>query len=142
VTEEPDRATQRTAGDPPVASGAGSARLEGPGSVEAQLAKANPPPAPKDKLEEDRRSVVVERARSDLVLSQVVGYGALGIMAVQLAVADTGFLFYGLWNHWKVPAAAIEIWLAAIVVQVIGVVLLITKYLFPASGGNDSITTS
>jgi hypothetical protein len=142
VTADADTAPQRTAGAAPVVSAAGPARLEGPGSVEAQLAKANPPPAPKDKLEEDRRSVVVERARSDLVLSQVVGYGALGLMAVQLAVADTGFLFHGLWNHWKVPAAAIEIWLGAIVVQVIGVVLLITKYLFPASGGVDATTTS
>lgn len=33
--------------------------------------------------------------------------------------------------HWQVPTAAIQAWLAATVVQVIGIVLVITRSLFP-----------
>lgn len=105
-------------------------------AVHAEVAKADPPPEARDKLDEDRRRVRVERARSDLKLSKVVGYGALGLMSAQLIVADAAFYFYGFWNSWHVPAAAVEIWLAAIVVQVVGVVLVITNHLFPGDPGN------
>jgi hypothetical protein len=100
-------------------------------SVEQRAEKANPPPAPKDKLEEDQRRVTVDRARSDLRLSKVVGYGVLTLMAVQLVIADKAFFDYGHAYGWKIPVASIETWLAAIAIQVIGVVLEITKYLFP-----------
>lgn len=80
----------------------------------------------------------VDRARADLKLSKVVGYGALGLMAGQVLIADTAFFFYGFNNGWAIPAAAMDAWLAAAVIQVIGVVLVITRYLFPG-GGTDSV---
>jgi hypothetical protein len=101
-------------------------------SAGSVLAKADSPPEPKDKLDQDRRKVVVDRAKADLKLSKVVGYGALSVMGVQVLIADAAFFFYGFENHWKIPAAAIDAWLAAAVIQVIGVVLVITNYLFPA----------
>jgi hypothetical protein len=50
--------------------------------------------------------------------------------AVQLAVADIGFMFYGFFNRWHIPSVAIEYWLAATIVEVIGVVVLIVKAIF------------
>jgi hypothetical protein len=100
-------------------------------SAGSVLARADSPPEPKDKLDQDRRKVVVDRAKADLKLSKVVGYGALSVMGVQVLIADAAFFFYGFDNAWKIPAAAIDAWLAAAVIQVIGVVLVITNYLFP-----------
>lgn len=111
------------------ASAGASAVPQTAGSV---LAKADSPPQPKDKLDEDSRKVDLERKTADLKLSKVVGYGALGFMAAQLAVADVAFFLYGESNAWQIPASAIEVWLAATVIEVIGVVLVIAKYLFPS----------
>jgi hypothetical protein len=60
--------------------------------------------------------------------------GALIAVAVQIGIADTVFVVYGFANGWNVPAQAMEVWLAATVVQVIGVVLVITRSLFPKDG--------
>jgi hypothetical protein len=69
----------------------------------------------------------------------VAGTAALG----QVVCADLVFIRYASHGmHWRVPAGAIEAWLAATVVQVIGIVLVITRSLFPASqshmGGDGS----
>jgi len=54
------------------------------------------------------------------------------VLGAQLVVADVVFIIYA-WAgvHWKVPPAAISAWLGAVVVQVIGIVMVIVKGLFP-----------
>ena len=110
--------------------------VPGIGSVERKLERANPPPALKDRLEADRRQVVVDRARSDLKLSKWVGYGAMALVVGQIVVADKAFFDYGHAYAWRIPVTAISAWLGAIVIQIVGVVLVITKYLFPPTGGD------
>lgn len=56
---------------------------------------------------------------------------------VQIGIADLVFYRYGSANGWEIPVSAIQAWLAAVVVQVISVVLVITRYLFPAGGDTD-----
>lgn len=52
--------------------------------------------------------------------------------AVQVLIADVLFYLYAsLGRDWNVPTAAISTWLGATVVQVIAVLLVITRYLFP-----------
>jgi hypothetical protein len=49
-----------------------------------------------------------------------------------MAIADTlMFLYAGLGRHWNVPDGVINGWLAATVIQLVGVVLVVTRYLFP-----------
>lgn len=103
----------------------------GAGSVQEQVEKANPPPAPKDKLEEDRRKAASERLQISVKLAKLIGYGALIAVTVQVVLADIAFFVYGFENGWKIPAEAISAWLAAIVIQVIGVVLVVAKDIFP-----------
>lgn len=101
-------------------------------TAKSVLARADSPLEPKDKLDEDSRKIDLARKEADLRLSKVVGYGALMLMAAQLTVADSAFFLYGEGNAWKIPAAVINAWLAAVVIEVIGVVLVITRYLFPS----------
>jgi hypothetical protein len=70
----------------------------------------------------------------DVNLRKWVATGALLVMVVQIGLADAGFYLYAHNNHWQIHSAGIEVWLAATVVQVISVVVIITKYLFPAGG--------
>jgi hypothetical protein len=71
----------------------------------------------------------------DLLLQKVVGYGALGLMLSQLVVANIVFLKYAGAVGWSVlPTGAIQAWLAATVVQVIGVVIVIARCVFPSGG--------
>jgi hypothetical protein len=53
-------------------------------------------------------------------------------MVAQLLIADTAFYLYGFENGWHIPTAAITTWLAATVIQIVGVVLVIAKNLFPS----------
>jgi hypothetical protein len=55
--------------------------------------------------------------------------------AAQIVVADGVFVIYA-WvgMSWEVPTPAIAAWLSATVVQVIAVLLVITRYLFPDGG--------
>jgi hypothetical protein len=58
-------------------------------------------------------------------------------MGVQILIADVAFYWYG-YEHvaeghrWQIPPGAIEVWLGATVVQVIGIVLVIARSLFPS----------
>jgi hypothetical protein len=112
-------------------TGVGSFRIRIPGAVEALLAEANPPPAPRDKLEADRRKASSERLKLSVKLAKLIGYGALVAVVIQVVLADAAFYIYGFLNHWKIPAASISAWLAAIVVQVVGVVMVVAKDIFP-----------
>jgi hypothetical protein len=114
----------------PAVHGGVSVHVES-GAVDAVLASANPPPAPKDKLEADKRKAESERLQISVKLAKLIGYGALIAVVIQVVLADVGFFFYGFTNDWKIPAAAITAWLAAIVVQVVGVVMVVAKDIFP-----------
>ncbi|MDQ3090278.1 MAG: hypothetical protein M3R46_01180 [Actinomycetota bacterium] len=54
--------------------------------------------------------------------------------AIQIAAADYIFYLYGSAWEWRIPTAAINGWLTATVVQVVSVVLVTTRYLFPKDG--------
>jgi hypothetical protein len=117
-------------------SGGGGAHVES-GAVEALIARANPPPAAKDKLEEDRRKAAGERLRISIRLAKLIGYGALIAVVIQVVLADVAFFLYGFTNHWHIPAAAISAWLAAIVIQVVGVVMVVAKDIFPGGAKDE-----
>jgi hypothetical protein len=72
------------------------------------------------------------KRQNEVKLHSRVGNGALALMVAQLFIADTAFYIYGFKNGWNIPTAAITTWLAATVIQIVGVVLVIAKNLFPA----------
>ena len=72
-----------------------------------------------------------ERAQ-DIRLKKVYAWTLLGMMGVQILIADTVFFIYAEWGvDWRFPPGVITGWLSATVVEVIGVVLVVTRSLFP-----------
>jgi hypothetical protein len=68
----------------------------------------------------------------DILLKKSYATALLRLVAVQLFVADAVFIVYA-WvgMHWRLDAGVIQVWLAATLVELIGVALVITQYLFP-----------
>lgn len=76
-----------------------------------------------------------EYATQELELRKTYAKGLLVILALELCFASVLLLLYAaLGVHWKIPNDVIQIWLGATVVQVVGVVTVVTRYLFPNRG--------
>ncbi len=77
-----------------------------------------------------------EYARQEIELRRNYARGLLVILAVQIAAADVVFwVFAEVGKQWHLSDGVIQIWLAAAVVQVIGVVTVVTRHLFPRRDG-------
>jgi hypothetical protein len=98
----------------------------------AAISDAKPTPTLAEH-EAEKQRIANEKARNELGYGKVYAYGALTAMAIQVLIADAAFYLYGHAYHWRIPVGAIQFWLGAIVVQVIGVVLVIAKSLFPSA---------
>jgi len=77
--------------------------------------------------------------QQDINLKKKYADWLLGAVVVQLIVANTVFVVYA-WagEHWDLDAVVIDVWLGATLVQVIGVVAIVTRYLFPRRDGAGS----
>ncbi len=79
-----------------------------------------------------KRAASAKRASVRATLVQRYGTRLFWLMVVQLGIADVGFFLYAwLGVHWKVSASVMNVWLGATVIEVIGVVLVVTRSLFP-----------
>lgn len=70
--------------------------------------------------------------QQDITLKKQYAYWLLGAVVGQLLIADIVFIVYA-WEGkgWDLDAVVIDVWLAATLIQVIGVVTIVTRYLFP-----------
>jgi hypothetical protein len=68
----------------------------------------------------------------DIQLKKSYAKWLLILVAAQLFVADAVFVAYA-WAgyHWHLDAGVVQVWLASTLVELIGVALVITRYLFP-----------
>lgn len=72
-------------------------------------------------------------------LKKIYAIGLLSGLAAQLLIADAAFWFYmALGKHWNLSPAVIDIWLGATLVEVVGIVLVVTQHLFPAATARRS----
>lgn len=64
----------------------------------------------------------------------------LWLLGGQFVVADAVFVIFA-WagQRWDVPPEVIEIWLAASAVQIVGVVAIVTRHLFPNRDGEVEV---
>lgn len=62
------------------------------------------------------------------------------LLGAQFVIADAVFVaFAWVGRRWDLPPGVIEVWLAATVVQVVGVVAIVTRHLFPGREGEVSV---
>jgi hypothetical protein len=73
----------------------------------------------------------VQDREQDITLKRMYAKGLFAALAVQLVAADALVYIYAASRRWDIPASVIEAWLAATVIELIGVVLVVTRYLFP-----------
>lgn len=71
-------------------------------------------------------------------LRQKYADGILWLLGAQFLVADVVFVSFA-WagRGWDLTPGVIEVWLAATVVQVVGVVAIVTRHLFPSREGSE-----
>lgn len=71
-------------------------------------------------------------AKQEIELRRTYARGLLLILGFQLLAADIVFWVYAeVGKHWVLSDGVIQIWLAAVVVQIVGVVTVVTQHLFP-----------
>jgi len=109
----------------------------------------SPPPAPADPTGPTLGSVVEEGAakpadpmndeklansQSDRELKREYAKNLYKVMIGQVVVADCIFVGYAYFGRdWDVQPAVMQFWLGATVVQVVGIVAIITRSLFPGA---------
>jgi hypothetical protein len=70
--------------------------------------------------------------KQDIELKKTYAKWLLRLVAAQLVVADAVFIAYA-WAgvSWRLDTSVVQAWLAATMLELIGVALVITRYLFP-----------
>lgn len=85
----------------------------------------------------DEHITRTDRAQ-DVRLKRIYANWLLGTLLGQLVVADTVFVFYAwLGRDWNLSAVVIDSWLAATFLEIVGIVYVVTNYLFPKRDGSS-----
>lgn len=85
--------------------------------------------------ERPRDPVERQKQKVDLTLQRLVGYGGVALVLIQLGIANWVFIKYADHKGWAdIPTGAIQAWLGATVVQVVALVLVIARSVFPEGG--------
>jgi len=97
--------------------------------------RSDDPPAEYRFLNEKRQvvelKILQDHADQDVALREKYAKWLLVILAAELVVVNSIFVAYA-WagKHWELPEGVIQIWLGATFVQIVGVVGVVTRYLF------------
>lgn len=106
-----------------------------PGTVEKRLSEAAEEATPiesQEDFERWRRGQAIARETFNLKTRRRVARWAIGLMVFQILLANVVFIVYALTKGAELDVGALQVWLGTTVVQVVAVVLVITRYLFPA----------
>jgi hypothetical protein len=80
----------------------------------------------------DHKALVGIDHFQDIKLKKKYANWLLWLITIQLVVADAVFVVYAReGKNWQLEPSVIQVWLIATLVELIGVALVITRYLFP-----------
>ena len=77
----------------------------------------------------------LRRKQGDTDLKHMFAVVILGMSAAELIFVNCIFLSYLIANQWIASPAVLNVWLGASAVQVFGIILVVTRHLFPAPLG-------
>jgi hypothetical protein len=86
---------------------------------------------PVENFDQAMASHRLKEQRSNFNFRRIYAFVLLLAMIVQVGIADYFFWRYMQAYEFKVPEQAMSVWIGAAVVQLIGLIAIITKYLFP-----------
>jgi len=83
-------------------------------------------------IEREAKTLQNLDVRQNIGLKKTYAKWLLRAMAAQIFIADLIFVVYA-WAgvHWKVEPSVMQAWLGATVIQIVSVVVVVTRYLFP-----------
>lgn len=85
-----------------------------------------------DVLVPSNEALAARDLEQDIQLKSTYARWLLWLMTAQLAVTDLVFVVYAHFGaHWDLSAPVIDAWIGTTLVEVIGIVLVVTRYLFP-----------
>jgi hypothetical protein len=114
----------------------GSPIVDSPGSIADDIGAKDAKRRKELSPEEEAKTKDLEALTE---LKQRYGKWILILMGAQLAVVNAGFLLYaGLGYDFKPPENIVQVWLVATFVQIVSVVVVITKSLFPGEKSQKS----
>jgi hypothetical protein len=99
-------------------------------------ARPSPLPVHLEHLEERERAQGLALrqlfAEQEHGLRQSYAEWIIRVLGAQLLIADAVFIIFA-WagRNWELSSGVIEVWLAATVIQIVGVVAIVTRHLFP-----------
>lgn len=78
-------------------------------------------------------------AEQEYDLRRMYAKGILWLLRIEILIANAVFIVFA-WagENWNLKTAVIDVWLGATVVQVVGIVLVVTRHLFPDRDGMAS----
>lgn len=86
---------------------------------------------PVENFDQAQAAHKLKAARSDLTFRRIYASVLLTAMIAQVAIADWFFWKYLQAYDFRAPVQAMSVWIGAAVVQLIGLVVIVTQYLFP-----------
>lgn len=87
-----------------------------------------------EEIEGDRRQALSDRVKDENKLRNLLGYVLLGIVGVQLVISDV--FLYKFMRANPHSTSVMLAWLSACVIEVIGLVWVITRSIFPFNDGD------
>lgn len=108
------------------------------GGIELSIGARDLKPRKELSPEERKKKTEADDAEQLLHLKRVYGISILLLMAIQLIVVNGIFGVYAALGYdWRPPSGAVQVWLAATFVQIVSVVVVITRSLFPTPALRD-----
>lgn len=89
-------------------------------------------PAPVDDAEIRARGAAAADAEQNVSLKKTFAWALLALLALQLVATNVAFYIFGASASWHISDSVMLGWMAATVVEVIGIVLVVVKNLFPS----------
>jgi hypothetical protein len=88
-------------------------------------------------MEREGRQNELHARRDELELKKAVAPWLFVALGTQLGLANAIFLLYCIVNGFKIDPGVMQVWLSAAVVQVLGLVWIVVRYLFSATAAPD-----
>ena len=84
--------------------------------------------------EDQKKQIENERLYGENVLRNKIGHTAIRLVWVQLFMCNLGFaayVVYSFFKGWNIPSAVIIAWMSSSLVEIIGILWVIARSLFP-----------